>query len=113
MKFVGKVSSLGVGRVRKEEPRVPQGYGAYGTCVPMSQASVQSMRRLSCEDAASLGSVSGYPEGRPNPVRNTRTAAFCVRKPTLSMPDFGAIRAEITKASFLERVNSRYALPDD
>src|SRR2546425_12530930 len=45
-----------------------QGYGAYGTCVPMSQASVQSMRRLSCEDAASLGSVSGYPEGRPNPV---------------------------------------------
>src|SRR5712692_8535888 len=68
MKFVGKVSSLGVGRVRKEEPRVPQGYGAYGTCVPMSQASVQSMRRLSCEDAASLGSVSGYPEGGPNPV---------------------------------------------
>src|SRR5437667_10173235 len=29
------------------------------------------------KDASSLGSRAGYPEGCPNPVRNTRTAKYC------------------------------------
>ena len=43
------------------------------------------------KDASSLGSRAGYPEGRPNPVRNTRTAKYCSCAQNLSMPIFGAI----------------------
>src|SRR5437667_3650135 len=41
------------------------------------------------KDASSLGSRAGYPEGRPNPVRNTRTAKYCSCAQNLSMPIFG------------------------
>jgi len=51
----------------------------------------------SCEDAASLGSESDCPEGRPNPVRNTRTGAFCFSCHALSMPDFGAIERHVDR----------------
>src|SRR5438132_5911492 len=43
------------------------------------------------KDASSLGSRAGYPEGRPNPVRNTRTAKYCSCAQNLSMPIFGAV----------------------
>jgi len=43
------------------------------------------------KDASSLGSRAGYPEGCPNPVRNTRTAKYCSCVQNLSMPIFGAI----------------------
>src|SRR2546427_5372433 len=42
------------------------------------------------KDASSPGSRAGYPEGRPNPVRNTRTAKYCSCAQNLSMPIFGA-----------------------
>src|SRR5207253_11297188 len=44
------------------------------------------------KDASSLGSRAGYPEGRPNPVRNTRTAKYCSCAQNLSMPIFGAVQ---------------------
>src|SRR5438132_13385865 len=67
-----------------------KGRRADDACAASHKASAKACAGDSfMKDASSLGSRAGYPEGCPNPVRNTRTAKYCSCVQNLSMPIFG------------------------